>query len=352
MVSLGIALQPLLLLHIQYQFLGGAVAGLAFMLLVVALFQFQAMEGKDGGRFYAVAALWGVLLAGLYSVKITLVVLLIIGVAGVARLWLRRPGVGWRELIGSRRALLASAAILVLAGLCLWRIRVLMPEPWSTPPINGQSGHVWMQFGAIFGETEIMPWFVPDNTPGTDPVKHAPPGGLVGVWLLALGLALYAGQCWRWFRQSRDLTPLILLGALVVVAYFAAPPRGSHWNISRALPVFGSGFLVALAATTFLRPERWWRWLVLAVVCVPLVRAAPKLWPYFSEPACKMVEGEWAGPPEPFVWGALGYAYFYEDKQAIDWTKAPECFRAMTHYVPEELRPRLPAAAKVENSAP
>jgi len=54
-----------------------------------------------------------------------------------------------------------------------------------------------------------------------------------------------------------------------------------------------------------------------------------------------MIDGAWAEPPEGNVWGALAYAYFYEDTRAIDWSKAPECFRAMTHYMPENLRPRM-----------
>lgn len=342
LVSLGIALQPLLLLHLQLQFLGGVIAGLVFMLLVAALFQLHATEGGRRLPFYAMAALLGVLLAGLYTIKITPVVLALVGLAGGIRFWLHGRGRGWREMMASRAAFAGFVGILIVAGLSLGRIRVLMPEAWSTPPSHGQTGHVWMQFGALFGLTDIQSWYVPDNTPGTDPVRHAPAGGLVGVGLLVACLLLYAAQCWRWFREHRDLTPAILLGALGVVGYFAAPPQGSHWNISRALPVFGPALLVALAATGILTKGRWLRWLALGAACVPLLRAAPKLWPYFDAPHCRMVEGEWDRPPDTFVWGALGYAYFYEDKQAIDWRAAPEAFRAMTHYMPEDIRPRLP----------
>jgi hypothetical protein len=343
LVSLCIALQPLLLLHLQLQFLSGVVAGLIFMLLVAALLQFHASEDGDRLPFYALVVLLGVLLAGLYTIKITPVVLGIASLAGATGLWFRRRGRrSWKEVIGSRTALVGFIGILIVAGLSLWRIRVLMPESWSTPPINGGTGHVWMQFGALFGLADIHPWYVPDNTPGTDPVRHAPAGGLLGVWLLAACLALYTVQCWRWFREHRDLTPAILLGALGVVGYFAAPPHGSHWNISRALPVFGPALLVALATTGFLKQARWMRWIAIGAACVPLLRAAPKLWPYFDAPSCRMVEGEWDRPPNASIWGALGYAYFYEDKQAIDWSGSPDSFRAMTHYMPEEIRPRLP----------
>lgn len=343
-LALGVTLQPILLLHFQYQFLGGAVAGLLFMLLVAAVLQIQAAGGEGRSLFYAFTALFGVLLAGIYSVKITLVALgIVFGAAGFTaarELWRRKWS--W-TLLRPRPAGIGVVVILAVAGISLLRIRALMPEPWSTPPVHGAVGHLWAHFGALFGLLDILPWYQPDGAPGNlDPVQHNPPGGGIGAALIGILLVLLVVQSWRWFRQHRDLAPAIVLGAIVAVAWLASPPRGSHWNVGRALPVFGPALLVAAALMSRLPGRRWLGWLGVGLACLPIVRAAPALWPYFTAPVNRMTPDQWDAPPEGNPWGALGYAYFYEDTREIDWTKAPECFRAMTHYMPENLRPTLP----------
>ena len=342
LVGLGLAAQPILLLHLQYQFMGGTIAGLVFMLLIAALFQVQAWQAGDP-LFFAFAALLSVILAGLYTVKIAGLSLAILG--GIFGFCLLRQirNKGWfLNLLRLQPANLWLAFMILLVPLCFYRIRVLAPEPLGVLPSHGQTGHVWAQFGSIFGITNVTPWYQPDGTAGwANPVQHHPPGSLLGVLLLGVLLAFFAYQCWRWLRHHHDITPTVVFCAILMVGYLAAPPRGNHWTVSRSLPVYGGALLIATASTALRKQRPWAGWFAIGLACLPLVRAAPSLWPYYVTPVNLMVDGVWNQPPEGNIWGCLAYAYFYEDTREIDWSVAPECFQAMTHYMPENLRPKM-----------
>lgn len=343
-VGLLIAAQPIVLLHFQHQFLGGTIAAIATMLLAAALLQIQATRPADP-LFFATAALFAVLSAGLYSIKIALVSLaMLAAVFGLSllrregrRQWRARP---WPEWVWIALAFGA-------APVCFGLIRRLAPEPLTAPMAPGRVGHIWAQFGAIFGQTDVTAWYQPDGAAGwLDPVRHFPPGSRATVVLLIVLLAFCAGQAVRWLWIHRDATPLVILTAVLAVGWFAAPPHGSHWTISRALPVYGGLLLVTAASTALLPRPRWACWLALVLAALPLVRAAPGLWPFFVRPVYRMVDGGWTQPPRDNVWGALGYAFFYEDARDIDWSQAPECFKAMTYYMPADLRPKLKLAPR------
>jgi hypothetical protein len=350
-IALLVVLQPSLLLHLQYQFYGGVITALVFMLLVVALFQAHAGGRGGGWELYAVVAVAGVWLAGLYTVKLTLLVWALTAGAALARLAVSRVP---REGEGGAPGAWVAVLLAAVGVLAMWRIRVWLPEAWSAEPTNGRVGHVWMQWGAIFGGTEILPWYAPDGAGGAE--QHRPADGVAGVWLLGLLLAVYGWQCWRWYRERRELLPVLVLLAVAGTGWLAMPPQGSHWHVSRVLPIIGPALLAGCAAAAWFGwDRRWTRWLAVGLVCVPVVRAWPELARHFSRPDCRMIAGEWRHPPDPFVWGALGYAYFYEETEDIDWSMAPESFRAMTHYMPEEIRPRLrerPGGGEAKERAP
>ena len=337
-VSLGVALQPILWLHFQHQFLGGVMAGAMGAILVTAVCEGQLRAPGDP-IFFATAAVFAVLAGGLYSTLVSWVLLAMLAVVGGAS-W----GFGPNRPRMAPREWSTAAGLLLLAGGIFWAMHAHSPSAPGTPSGTGAASHLWAQGGALFGLTEITPWYQRTGSLGAlgvDPANHLPAGSALGAALLvALGFFL-AAQCWLWWRQKRDATPFVLACAAVAGLAAALPPRGDNVVLSRALPIFGGMLLVVLAATAALEQPRWRRCLVLGLVCLPLVRAAPGMWSLLARPANTMIAGEWQAPPNRDTWGALAYAYFYQDERDIDWTLAPEAFAEMTHYMPPELRPKM-----------
>lgn len=337
-VSLGVAVQPIMWLHFQHQFLGGVMAGAMGLILVVAVCQSQLRLPGDP-IFLAAAALFAVLIGGLYTTLVSWVLLAMLAAIGSASWVLTKPTPSLAP-----RAWRTVAALLVLAGGAFWAMHVLSPAGARTPGGTGGASHLWAQCGALFGLTEITPWYQRAGSLGAlgiDPGNYQPPGSALGVALFAVLGIFLAAQCWLWWRQKRDATPGVVMFVAVVAMAAAFPPRGDNVVLSRALPVFGVMLLVATAATAGLEQPRWRRWLAIGLACFPLVRAAPGMWTLLARPANTITAGQWQAPPNRDTWGALAYTYFYQDERDIDWTQAPDAFAEMTHYMPPDLRPKM-----------
>ncbi len=333
-------LQPLLLLHFQYQFMGGVVAALVFMLIVSALFQQQA-ERPAQPLFFAEAMLMSVLMGGLYTIKASLaalVMLLAVFAVSVLMRWKRKETLGW-----TMRMAWMAMLIMVAATAGFVRMKQLVNEDFNSVYLNGRVGHIWAHYAAIFGQTSITPWYQGDGAPGYEPELHLPAGSKSGIIWLGCALAFMLVQSWRWWREKRDATPIMVLGLIVGVMFMATPPRGNHWLMGRSLPIYGGAFLIAVLCVAQLRQHRVWALLSVILVCAPMVRGWVGLKPYLVKPHARLYDQPEKLPPDQDVWQVLGYVYFYEGKRPIDWTQLPNSFRAMTHYLPEEIRPKMPA---------
>jgi hypothetical protein len=163
--------------------------------------------------------------------------------------------------------------------------------------------------------------------------------------LLVVFLAV---QSWRWWRERREIAPALIFAAAALVLYRATPPQGSHWLLSRSLPIFGSVLLVTAAATAIGERRRLIRFGAIALACLPVLLGAPGLAEYFGVPANRLMASTGNRPERDDAWPALGFAHFYEDSRQIDWASIPQSFRAMPHYMPEAIRPRLEAMPPVK----
>ena len=336
--SLGVAVQPIVWLHFQHQFLGGVMVGAMAAIFVAAVCESQ-LRARGDPMFFAIAAVFVALIGGLYSLLVSWVFLAMLAMIGAAS-WARdRP----RPSPSPRRWGAVTALLVVAAGI-FWSVHAHSPSPPGSPGGTGAGSHLWAQGGALFGLTEITPWYQRTGSLGAlgvDPANYFPSGSALGVALLAALGIFIAAQCWLWWRQKGDATPFIIVCAAVGALVAALPPRGDNVVLSRALPLFGAMLLVVTAATAALEQPRWRRFLAVAFVCLPLIRAAPGMWALLARPANTMIAGEWQAPPNRDTWGALAYAYFYQDERDIDWTQAPDAFREMTHYMPPDLRPKM-----------
>jgi hypothetical protein len=342
-LSLAVALQPLLLLHFQYQFLGGTIAALVLILVVVGLFHTQAHDAQDI-LFPTYAILLCTLIGGLYTLTVAIPgIAMIVITFGYARLRFARQSGRWLAVTEYSQAMWA-ACLLGLTILCFLEINHLSPGflSLSSPIPPGKTGHIWAQFASVFGEDSITPWMCVDGTPGVDPAAYLPPGSTIGIILVLTTLAWLVFQSWRaWFR-NRQITGPVVFGLCVAALYLASPPRGSHWAISRSLPIFGGVLLVMVPAIAVGEKNRWVRLATIAICLSPVIRGAPKLAPYFLHPEHRFTEQRWASQPlSNDVWDCLACTYFYDDSRIIDWSAAPGTFDAFTHYLPDEVRPRL-----------
>ncbi len=342
-VSLGISVQPLVLMHFEHQFLGGTADGLVMMLITAAALHVQAREPGEP-LFYGSAFLLSVLAIGLYTVTVPLVS---IALLSVIFLWSHRrrflnKGL-FLDIFRPRWTSFAFVISLLVAYACYAKIRALVPESIAAPAAIGQEGHVWAQLSSIYGQTFITPWYGVDDSPGwLNPAKHNPPLGGVRVTLLAALILFLILQSWRWWAKRKDVAVVLFFAVSFGILLRAAPPRGTHWFVSRTLPIFGEMLLMVAAAGAIGETRRWIRYCAVALTCLPLVLGAPGLYEYIGNPVNKFASTDGDHPPQDEAWHALAYAYFYQDHKDIDWSAAPKSSEAMTHYIPEEIRPKIP----------
>jgi hypothetical protein len=342
LVGLAVALQPIGWLHFQHQFLAGAVVGAMALILVIALVGAQRSQPGDP-VFFATAALFVALLAGLYTARVSLALLAMLGAVFVVSALQRSQRERLRREMTARSWAVSGALVMAAVAIFLWTQTV---SPERIELFQGaETSRIWRQCGALFGLTDITPWYQRAGAQGAlgiDPREYAPPGSALGVGLLGLAGGLLVVQGVRGWRESRDATLLLVLATVGLALALAVPPPGDNVVLSRTLPIFGALAIPLVALTAALRQARWSRWLALGLAVIPLARAVPGMVALLRQPANTLVAGQWDNPPNNDSWGAAAYVYFYQDTRMIDWTKAPEAFREMTHFLPPSLRPKLP----------
>jgi hypothetical protein len=330
LTSAAVAMQPILWLHFQHQYLAGVVAGLTLIIFALALCENQ-MRPNQTPLFFSLAVLLGVLFAGLYTITLSGVCLGLLVATfafAIGRDWVRTRTLGpWQQSAATKAW---TVGIGIVSAICLLLIRRAMREPLGLPPGSGAGGHPWAQIGAIFGLTEIGPWYQSTavrGADGIDPVTYFPAGSSVGIILTVVAVLLFGVQIVRWWRRRADITLLLILAAVFAALAMAASPQSDNIVLSRCVPIFGPLLLVVLGFVAREEPRRWLRWLTVGLACLPAVRAMPGTWRMLASPVNLISEAQWKAPPKGDPWGTAAYLYFYRDRQEIDWSMAPDAYR-------------------------
>ncbi|MDB6165063.1 MAG: hypothetical protein JWQ83_203 [Lacunisphaera sp.] len=341
-LALCVAMQPLVLWHFQLQFLGGTISALVIMMIVISLLH-TSDEPVADWRFPAYACWLCILGAGLYSIKVAIPPLALTLALTGYRFWQKARRAGQWELPENLRSQRSECLVVLgVAAVTLLLIARLSPETLGSPYNGGMAGHRWAQIASVFGGGDLLPWYFVDGSLGwMDPVTHHPAGSNWAIVILGAAIVwmgVLASRAWRFRRDAGlALTFVIFAGVL----YVAAPPRGTHWSVSRSLPIFGASLVVAMAAAARGEKSRWIQVATVGLCLLPLLRGAPRLCTFFLEPNNRFADGQWDQLPAGNAWDALAYVNYYDDSRRLDWSGAPDMFRAMTYFLPDELRPHL-----------
>jgi hypothetical protein len=103
--------------------------------------------------------------------------------------------------------------------------------------------------------------------------------------------------------------------------------------MAKALPVFGFPLLVVLAAVSG-ELRHWTAGLAAAAICcLPALRSASEMYEMIHDPYILCTQENVAEVAEVNPWITLAYLHFKEDTAGYDWTRHPEMFTSVTHFL-------------------
>lgn len=340
--ALAVAFHPLVVLPWIAGYFGGSIAAgftaLAFAAAVAA-------ADEDRGEALALAVLMLVFCAALYTMKYLYVGL----VAGAVPLLFARFGLtlrretrpfaltlrlvhrppvplpAWRWMRWTLAVIAVEAAAAVYFGQDL---------PANTGPTqlpDTALGHLLGMFGA----SSPFAWM--GYEPSGDFDRHflANPVGAAAL-LLMLGLVILIS--WRRWQASRDvLVPLFCLLCLGLIGQAYA----DELIMAKTLAIFGFTLLVILAAASRTLGKWYFSLIAAAVCCLPCIRSCAEMQEVIYGPYIACTEDNVAERMDGQDWRFLAHLHYREDQEQVDWTKYPETYSALTHFLPDAMQRRL-----------
>ena len=342
--ALALVFHPLFVQPWVAGYFGGSItAGFVALALAGAV---AAEAGPARTEAVGLAALMLVLCAALYTEKFLYVALavgavpLLFALVGLTLRFEARPfaltlRVAHRPLHYPRPGRLLTA---VISCACAEAIAVICLGQ-DLPPNTGVAqlpdtalGH----FLGIFGGSSPYVWLGYDVSRDFDRNFLSNPVGAVTLVVMLSLLILVSLHRWQ---ASRDvLVPLFALLCFGLVGWTYA----DELIMAKTLAIFGFALLVMLAAASS-NLRSWSLGLVAAAVCcLPCVRSAAQMQevihaPYYSH----CTEQDVTQARDGQDWRFLAFLYFCEDKVGVDWTKYPETYNAVTHFLPPPMKERL-----------
>jgi hypothetical protein len=202
-------------------------------------------------------------------------------------------------------------------------------------PYGGPSGRVPGQILTIFGGSSPLPWF---GYGGVVPWEYIPGLNLLGWLMAALTLGFLGYLALNRWRQSRDISiPVVLLtaaGCIFVVS-------NSLVSLSRVLPIFGPAIILGLAVLSSEIRNRRAAFAVALLCSLPLLRSSSEVIRFLQKPDDTLYDTETGDPADFGYWHVFGYLHLHEDTMGFDWRKHPDCYDAVTRFLPAEHRQRI-----------
>jgi len=164
----------------------------------------------------------------------------------------------------------------------------------------------------------------------------------VGLTALVVMLALFGIVAWTRWKDSRNLqadlqVPLLvgLATCAIVMAY------DDELIMAKALAVFGFALLYLLAVIS--SQLRHWTLglLALIVCCLPGIRSAAEVEEILRFPYITCTEENMTEDLDGADWRFLGFLYFREDKDGVDWHKYPKSYVSIAHFLPDAYQDRI-----------
>jgi hypothetical protein len=340
--ALAVVFHPLFVQPWIAGYFGGSIAaGFTALALAGAV----AAEKEARAEALALAVLMLVFCAALYTMKF-LYVGLVVGAVPLAfaafrvTLRLERRPLALTFRVEHRPLSLRSAGpwlkwILLLIGVEAFAVVLYGQDLPANTGLSQLPDTALGHFLGMFGGSSPYVWLGYDRSRDFDRHFFSNPVGAVA--LVAM-LVLFVLVAWRRWRTSRDVLVPLFVGLCIALVGQA------YWDeliMAKTLAIFGFTLLVMLAAASSGLRSWWLGLLAAAVCCLPCIRSAAQMQEVIYGPYIVCTEDNVAQTLDGQDWRFLSYLHYKEDTLGVDWTKNPETYSAVTHFLPEQMRERL-----------